>query len=175
MGDLSREPQLCGYQQTRRLQFEVVRVRDEPDPGVPHNVLAGVLEPLGVHEVPDGQPKHRAVGKQLVEVRLRETAGLRGLVLGVHDDSGRAAFQPHEVRANGHGLRLVQVGAMLQRRPPAVRLHRLPQSDRHEVLEDRRHVEQVARDQQLADPLLERRRSSSIGSAGLVSCALLSL
>jgi len=49
------------------------------------DVARGYLVALGVHEMTFPQTEHRAVGEELVQVGVRVSGGLLGLVLGVDD------------------------------------------------------------------------------------------
>ena len=69
---------------------EIQRVRNNPDPSVLYHVIVGFLLPLRLDQMPARDVEHRAVGQQLIEVRLREPAGLFRFVLGVHHDAGDA-------------------------------------------------------------------------------------
>lgn len=79
-----------------------------PNPGVADRPSLRLLVPRRVHEMSVSRPVGRRVGERLVQVRLRESRGRLGFVLGVDDRGRLASDPPNEIGPDRDARLLVQ-------------------------------------------------------------------
>ena len=71
-----------------RLHSQINGMAEDLDAGTAHDVARGVLVAFGVYQVAAAQAEDGAVGQELVQVGVRVSGWLLGLVLGVDDGDG---------------------------------------------------------------------------------------
>jgi hypothetical protein len=74
--DIRDPPGQIAYprQQHLRLHIEIDSVADDLDASPAHHMVRRLLSPPGVNQMPAPQSERRAVGQQLVQVRIRVPA-----------------------------------------------------------------------------------------------------
>src|SRR6516225_5169819 len=92
---------------------EIKGVAEDLDAGLADDVAGWCLVALGINEVAFAEAEDGAVGEELIQVGVRVPGGLLGLVLGVDDGDGRAAYLPDDVGPEHYPSRLVKVMPVL--------------------------------------------------------------